>query len=216
MATVHLIDDDPSLRVALGRLLSAAGYEVRSYAAAGDYLVPDPDDEPGCLLLDLLLPGTSGLELQAALRRHPAYERPIVFLSGAADVTASVKAMRAGAREFLTKPVDGDILLAAIKDAVEYDNVLRAQRKRIRLAREQIGSLDDRERKVLDGIVAGKMNKQIAADLGVCERTVKGDRAHIMRQLGVRGLLDLLKRVIEANQPEEEDATARRSGQSGH
>jgi FixJ family two-component response regulator len=210
MATVHLIDDDASLRTALARLLSAAGYEVRSYAAAGDYLVPDPDDEPGCLLLDLLLPGTSGLELQAALRRHPAYERPIVFLSGAADVPASVQAMRAGAREFLTKPVDGDRLLAAIKDAVEYDNVLRAQRKRVRLARAQIESLNEREHKVLNGIVAGKLNKQIAADLRVCERTVKGDRASIMRHLGVRTLLDLLKRVIEANHPEDEDPVARR------
>ena len=210
MATVHLIDDDASLRAALGRLLSAAGYEVRSYAAAGDYLVPDPDDEPGCLLLDLLLPGTSGLELQAALRRHPDYERPIVFLSGAADVPAIVQAMRAGAREFLTKPVDGDTLLAAIKDAIEYDSVLRAQRRRVRLARAQVEALNEREHKVLDGIVAGKMNKQIAADLGVCERTVKGDRASIMRQLGVRTLLDLLKRVIEAKHPEEEDPTARR------
>lgn len=210
MPTVHLIDDDASLRVALGRLLSAAGYEVRSYAAAGDYLVPDPDDEPGCLLLDLLLPGTSGLELQAALRRHPAYERPIVFLSGAADVPASVQAMRAGAREFLTKPVDGDTLLAAIKDAVEYDSALRAQRKRVRLAREQIESLSERERTVLDGVVSGKLNKQIATDLGVCERTVKGDRASIMRRLGVRTLLDLLKRVIEANHSGEEDPTAPR------
>ncbi len=215
MATVHLIDDDASLRAALGRLLAAAGYEVRSYAAAGDYLVPDPDEEPGCLLLDVLMPGTSGLELQAALRRHPAHERPIVFLSGAADVPASVQAMRAGAREFLTKPVDGDTLLAAIKDAVEYDSVLRAQRKRVRCARAQIGSLSERERKVLDGIVAGKMNKQIAADLAVCERTVKGDRASIMRHLGVRSLLDLLKRVIEANHTEEEDPTARRPG-AGH
>jgi FixJ family two-component response regulator len=136
-------------------LLGAAGYDVRAYAAAGDYLVGrTPADEPGCLLLDLRLPGIDGLQLQAALRRHPAYEHPVVFLSGSADVPSTVQAMRAGACEFLTKPIDRDVLLAAVKDAVERDAALRERRARERLARAHIASLAPRERQVLDGIVA--------------------------------------------------------------
>jgi FixJ family two-component response regulator len=196
-ATVHLIDDDAALRGALGRLLRAAGYRVHTYAAAVDYLLSDPDGDPGCLLLDLQLPGVSGLELQAALPRHPDYERPIIFLSGTADVQASVRAMRAGAHEFLTKPVDCEQLLAAVQGAVERDAALRETRSRARHARAQIDSLAARERSVLEGIVAGKLHKQMAAELGVSERTIKVDRARVMRRLGVRTLTELLKLLTE-------------------
>ena len=200
MATVHVVDDDASLREALGRLLGAAGYTVRTYAAAGDYLVPAPDDDPSCLLLDLHLPGVDGLALQAALPRHPAYVRPIIFLSGSADVPSSVQAMRAGACEFLTKPVDRDRLLAAVEAAVGRDAATRAGRTRSRHARQRIEALGPRERRVLDGIVAGRLHKQIAADVGVSERTIKTDRARIMARLGVQGLPDLLKLLGEAGQ----------------
>jgi FixJ family two-component response regulator len=193
MATVHLIDDDESMRTALGRLLSAAGYTVRTYAAAGDYLVPAPDDDPSCLVLDLQLPGVSGLELQAALPHHPDYDRPIIFLSGTADVRSSVQAMRAGASEFLTKPIERDVLLAAVEDAVGRDVAQRERRRRARLARGRLESLGPRERKVLEGIVDGKLHKQMASELGVSERTIKVDRARVMKQLGVRSLADLLR-----------------------
>jgi FixJ family two-component response regulator len=208
MATVHLIDDDEAMRTALGRLLSAAGYRVRTYAAAGDYLVPAPDDDPSCLLLDLQLPGISGLELQAALPHHPDYERPIIFLSGTADVRASVQAMRAGASEFLTKPIQRDALLAAVKVAVGRDVALRERRRRARQARSRLESLAPRERKVLDGIVAGKLHKQIAAELGVSERTIKVDRARVMKQMGARTLADLLRMLAESAQSIAEGAAA--------
>jgi FixJ family two-component response regulator len=208
MATVHLIEDDDALRTALARMLAAAGYTVRTYAAAGDYLVPDPDDDPGCLLLDLHLPGIDGLQLQAALRRHPGYERPIVFLSGSADVPSSVQAMRAGACEFLVKPVEREVLLAAVQDAVGRDAATRARRALTRLAREHIASLAPRERRVLAGIVAGRLHKQLAADIGVSERTIKVDRARVMRRLGVRTLPALVRLLVETG---ESPANTRRS-----
>ena len=208
MATVHLIDDDDALRTALARMLAAAGYTVRTYAAAGDYLVPDPDPDPGCLLLDLHLPGVDGLALQAALPRHPAYVRPIIFLSGSADVPSSVQAMRAGACEFLTKPVDRDRLLAAVEAAVGRDAATRAGRTRSRHARQRIEALGPRERRVLDGIVAGRLHKQLAADIGVSERTIKVDRARVMQRLGVRTLPALVRLLVETG---ESPANTRRS-----
>lgn len=198
MATVHLIDDDGVCRAALGRVLGAAGYDVRTYAAAGDYLVPDPDGAPGCLVLDLHLPGVDGLELQAALRRHPGYDRPIIFLSGTADVKASVRAMHAGARDFLVKPVDESVLLAAVRDAVESDAQERELQAQAQQARARIASLSEREKKVLQSIASGLLHKQIASELGVSERTVKADRARIKRRLGVESLAALLKLLIDA------------------
>jgi FixJ family two-component response regulator len=144
------------------------------------------------------LPGISGLELQAALPHHPDYERPIIFLSGTADVRASVQAMRAGASEFLTKPIQRDALLAAVQVAVGRDVALREHRRRARLARSRLESLAPRERKVLDGIVAGKLHKQMAAELGVSERTIKVDRARVMKQMGARTLADLLRVLTES------------------
>lgn len=199
MTVVHLIDDDSACRVALGRVLGSAGYEVRTYAAAGDYLVPDPDDEPGCLLLDLHLPGVDGLQLQAALRRHPAYERPIIFLSGTADLQASVKAMHAGATDFLLKPVDREVLLAAVQEAVRRDTEHRESQAHAEEARRRIDSLTERERKVLQGIADGRLHKQMAAELSVSERTIKADRARIMDRLRVDSLAALLKLLIEAD-----------------
>lgn len=197
--TIHIIDDDASVRSALQRVLASAGYETRCYAAAGDYLLPPPDASPGCLLLDVQLPGFSGLDLQEALPRHPGYEHPIVFLSGAGDdIRASVLAMRAGAREFLTKPVDHDVLIAAVEDAVRYDIHMRAVRHETEQARSRIAALGQREHLVLEGIAAGRLHKQLAADLGVSERTIKADRARIMRTLGVDTLPALLKTLRHA------------------
>lgn len=190
--TIHIIDNDAAARAALQRLLASAGYATRCYAAAGDYLLPPADDAPGCLLLDVQLPGFSGLDLQEALPRHPGYEHPIVFLSGADDIKASVRAMRGGAREFLTKPVDHDVLLAAVDDAIRHDVRQRLARREAEQARARIATLGQREHLVLEGIAAGRLHKQLAADLGVSERTIKADRARIMRRLGVDTLPALL------------------------
>lgn len=190
--TIHIIDDDAAVRAALQRVLAGAGHATRCYAAAGDYLLPPPDDAPGCLLLDVQLPGFSGLDLQDALPRHPGYEHPIVFLSGADDIKASVRAMRGGAREFLTKPVDHDVLLAAVDDAIRHDVRLRSARRETEQARARIATLGEREHLVLEGIAAGRLHKQLAADLGVSERTIKADRARIMRTLCVDTLPALL------------------------
>jgi FixJ family two-component response regulator len=196
--TVHIIDDDPTVRAALERVLRSAGHKTRCYAAAGDYLLPAPDPSPGCLLLDVQLPGFSGLDLQEALPRHPGYEHPIIFLSGADDIRASVRAMRAGAREFLTKPVDHDVLLAAVEDAIRHDVHVRTLREESELARARIATLGQREHLVLEGIAAGRLHKQLAADLGVSERTIKADRARIMRALGVDTLPALMKTLHHA------------------
>jgi FixJ family two-component response regulator len=203
MAIVHLIDDDAALRTACARLLSAAGFQVRTYAAAGDYLLPEPTDEPGCLLLDLHMPGFGGLALQAALQRHPAYARPIVFMSGSADIKSSVSAMRGGACEFLLKPFDEDVLIAAVSQAVGQDAAVREQRARTESARQRLDALGDRQRRVLDGIVQGRLHKQLAAEIGVSERTIKIDRARVMSGLGVRTLPALMQLLAEAG-----DATA--------
>ena len=206
IGTIHIIDDDASVRFALQRVVASAGFTTRCYAAAGDYLLPPPDNAPGCLLLDVQLPGFSGLDLQEALPRHPGYEHAVVFLSGANDIGASVRAMRGGAREFLVKPVDCDVLLAALSDAVEHDLRMRAQRRESELARDRIAALGEREHRVLQGIAAGLLHKQLAAELGVSERTIKADRARIMRTLGVEtlpALLTTLRRAqaIAAHQP---------------
>jgi FixJ family two-component response regulator len=198
--TIHIIDDDASVRAALQRVLSSAGYTTRCYAAAGDYLLPAPDPQPGCLLLDLQLPGFSGLDLQDALPRHPGYEHPIVFLSGADDVRASVRAMRGGAREFLTKPVDFDVLVAAVEDAIQHDIRQRTRRREAEEARARLAALGQREHLVLEGIAAGRLHKQLAADLGVSERTIKADRARIMRTLGVDTLPGLLIAMRSASE----------------
>jgi FixJ family two-component response regulator len=200
-AMVHVINSDAGARSALQRTLAGAGYRVITYAAAGDYLVPAPHGEPGCLLLDVQFPGASGLDLQSALQRYPAYRRPIVFLGGSADVPASVRAMREGAREFLTKPVARDVLLAAVEDAIAYDLKERAQQREAESARERLAALRWRERQVLEGIAQGRGHKQLAVELGVSERTIKADRARVMRQLGVTTLAGLFKALKAARDP---------------
>ena len=179
---IYVVDDDPSMRAALLRLLDAAGFEARGYASTGEFLLQPLPDRPGCLLLDLRLPGPSGLELQAALQQRDI-RLPIVFLSGHANVAASVRAMKAGAVDFLTKPVKRDVLLDAIGRALERDAMQRTAREKADLLRARFESLTERQRQVFERIVAGRLNKQIADDLGVAERTVKREREQVMVKL---------------------------------
>lgn len=179
---IHLIDDDESLRVALQRLLAAAGYRVRSYASAGEFLIDPPVGEAGCLLLDLRLPGPSGLELQEALERH-GVRLPVVFLSGHGDLPSGVRAMKAGAVDFLTKPIEREPLLAAIERALAIDATQRASSAADAQLKARVASLTERERQVFDLVAEGWLNKQIADRLGIAERTVKAQRAQVMSKL---------------------------------
>ena len=187
---IHVVDDDESLRKALLRLLAAAGFEARGYSSTGDFLLNPPPDRPGCLLLDIHMPGPSGLDLQEALRSR-GITLPIVFLTGHADVASSVRAMKAGAVDFLMKPVKRDTLLDALERALERDALQRAARWEEDRLRALFVSLTAREREVFDHIVAGKLNKQIADELGVAERTVKLQRAQVMTKLGAGSAAEL-------------------------
>jgi FixJ family two-component response regulator len=195
-ATVHVVDDDTSLLKALSRLLRASGYEVRAYASAGDFLLCEPGDGPACLVLDVRMPGPSGLELQLAVEKqeHPL---PIVFLTGHGDIPMSVRAMRAGAVDFLTKPVKREALLRAIRTALARDAERRTGREHLRILRARFDTLTSRERDVFAHVVAGRLNKQIAADMGCSIRTVKIHRARVMQKMQAASLAALV-RVAEA------------------
>lgn len=189
---VHIVDDDAGVRQALARLLSAAGYATRSYGSAGEFLIAEPDARPGCLLLDLHLPGPNGLDLQEALRRQGC-SLPVVFLSGRGDIASSVRALKAGASDFLTKPVPGEVLIEAVRSALAADAPQRAQRERRHALALRHAGLNERERAVLRQVVQGRLTKQIADDLGVSERTVKACRAEVMDKLGAASLPDLVR-----------------------
>jgi FixJ family two-component response regulator len=187
---IHVVDDDASMRAALVRLLNEVGFEARGYASTGEFLLQPLPDRPGCLLLDVRMPGPSGLELQAALQeRHIML--PIVFLTGHATVATSVTAMKAGAVDFLTKPVRRDTLLEAIGRALARDAKLRTELEAAARLRALFASLTPRQRNVFDLIVAGKLNKQIAGELGIAERTVKLARAQVMAKLGAGSAAEL-------------------------
>ncbi len=201
---VHVVDDDESFRTAIVRLLRAAGYEARGYASAGDFLLEPPGpDAHGCLILDVRMPGPSGLDLQEALNRSPL-ALPVIFLTGHGDVRSSVRAMKAGAADFLTKPVESKALLAAVQNAIERDAQALAARNELAMLRARFDSLSAYERQVFDAVVAGQLTKQIAADLGAAERTVKAHRARVMDKMGASSLADLVHLAgrLRAEQPQ--------------
>ena len=186
---IHIIDDDAAMRTALTRLLRSVGFEARVYTSAGDFLVSAQDNRPGCILLDLELGGPNGLELQQALLRD-SRALPIVFMSAYSDVPRTVKAMKAGAVDFLLKPFERQALFDAINAALSTCAVREAPERRSASI-----ELADREQVVLRGIVAGLRNKQIAAQLGLSERTIKSCRADLMRKVGATSLAELLRRT---------------------
>lgn len=198
-AVIHVVDDDASVREALGRLLSVLGFEVRQYASAGEFLLVWPVDTPGCLLLDVRMPGPSGLDLQLALMRR-VDAPPVVFLSGYGDIPMSVLAMRRGAVDFLTKPVQREALLAAVTAALESDAERREGNRSRQRVRQDFATLTPRERSVFTQVVAGRLNKQIAASLGTCERTVKAHRAHVMEKMHVRSVVELVEHAVQLKQ----------------
>lgn len=190
---VHVVDDDAGMRRALSILLQAAGYEVRTYASAKDFLIARPGEAPGCAVLDVRMPGQgqSGLDLQQAIARDEA-PLPVVFLTGHGDVPMSVRAVKAGAVDFLTKPVKRAALLAAVEAALARDTERRAERGELRALQARYDRLTAREREVFALVVTGKLNKQTGGDLGIAERTVKIHRAHVMEKMQVGSLAELV------------------------
>jgi FixJ family two-component response regulator len=189
---VHLVDDDATFRAATTRLLTAFGYEVAVYATAKEFLDHIPlGPEPCCILLDVQLPGLDGPGLQARLTELGSIV-PIVFLTGHGDIRTGVQTIKAGAEDFLTKPVDSDTLIDAIERAITRFLVMRDHHERINALRALIERLTPRERTVLELVVQGRMNKQIAYALGTTERTVKAHRHQVMAKVGVRSLAELV------------------------
>ena len=195
--TVYVVDDDPDLLRALERLLQSAALNVATFTSAHDFLEQYDRNAPGCLVLDLAMPGLGGLELQRTLEQQ-ASPLPIIFLTGRGDIALSVEAMKHGAADFLTKPVDDTALLAAIHEALAKNRA----RRHVSVERERVArclaTLTARERQVLELVVAGKLNKQIADELGTVEKTVKFHRGNLMRKMGVRVVADLVKMAERA------------------
>ena len=194
---VHVVDDDASFRVALERLLGTAGYTVTSYASAGAFLLAWSEAPDGCLILDLQMPGPDGLSMFESLQRR-GWNLPTVFLTGCGDIPSSVRALKAGAIDFLTKPVPADVLLGAVRIAMDEATRRSAEREAARLAAARWATLDERERTVFARVVQGRLTKQIAYELGVSERTVKACRASMMRKLDARTLPDLVRVSVSA------------------
>jgi two-component system response regulator FixJ len=195
--TVFIVDDDRSFLKSVTRLLGAVGYTVWAFSSAAELLKELKADMTGCVVADLQMPGMDGLKLQEALRES-VNPLPIIFLTGQGDIPASVSAMRSGAEDFLTKRAPKEELLAAIERALEREVQERKQRGRLQELRQKFGGLSDRELEVLSHVVQGKMNKEIAADLNINERTVKLHRTSITRKLKVQSTVELSRLTDEA------------------
>ena len=189
---IYLVDDDPDVLKSIERLLESVGYKVVAFPSPQQFLERYDRSAVGCLVLDLALPGLSGLELQGMLEQQASY-LPIIFLTGRGDIAASVQAMKQGASDFLTKPVDDVLLIATIRDALARDQALRPARIERERIEKRLATLTERERQVLGLIVAGRLNKQIAAELGATEKTIKFHRGNLMRKMDVRVVADLVK-----------------------
>jgi len=190
--TVHIVDDDTSFLTAMERRLKVAGYDVLTYPSALQLLDRIPDEgQPGCILLDVQIPDISGPDIQDRLSKLGA-TLPIVFLSGHADVPTTVRAIKAGAEDFLTKPVSSEQLLHAIERAMAHQDASRQQRKSLDAFRDMLATLTPRERQVFDRVVQGKINKQIAYQLGATERTIKAHRQRVMEKMKVQTLAELV------------------------
>ncbi|MET3841376.1 response regulator [Bradyrhizobium sp. OAE829] len=190
--TVFLVDDDAGVLKALDRALQLRGYEVRSFTSPQAFLASHDASAPGCAVLDVAMPDLDGLALQHALTAEGS-QRPVIFLTGEGDIPTSVRAMRAGAVDFLTKPVSYVDLLAAIARAEKEDLENRAASASLNSINARLAMLTPREREVMTHVVAGRLNKQIAGDIGTVEKTVKLHRGRMMRKLGVRSVADLVR-----------------------
>jgi RNA polymerase sigma factor (sigma-70 family) len=191
---VFVVDDDPSVRSSLKFLLSTVGLQVESFDSADTFLRKNPPDAPCCIVLDVRLPGLSGLDFQRELAARKIYI-PIVFLTGHGDIPMSVRAMKAGAVEFLTKPFRDQDLLDAVGIALERDRARREEEKEVMILRRRFDSLTSREREVISMVVSGMLNKQIADQLGTAESTVKVQRSRALEKMHAESLVDLIRMI---------------------
>ena len=191
-AAVYVVDDDPSVRKALERLLRSAGYKTMTFASAPEFLDFTCPDTPGCLILDIKMPRLSGLELQDRLSEK-GISLPIIFITGHGTVPASVRAFKAGAMDFLQKPFKDGELLDAVSRAIEKHRRLRREQKEIKALRARLKTLTPREREVFSLVASGLLNKQVAFELGITEKTIKVHRARIMQKMVAQSLADLVR-----------------------
>jgi two-component system response regulator FixJ len=189
---VHVIDDDVEVRQSLAFLLSTAGFAVRVHESALAFLKVLPDVTDGCVVTDIRMPGMNGLELQQHLREHEC-RLPMIIMTGHGDVALAVEAMRAGAIDFIEKPFDDEVLLSAVRSALVRHAVDAERQARMAVARERLGNLSERERQVLDRLIAGKANKVIAYELGISPRTVEVYRANVMTKMQADSLSELVR-----------------------
>ena len=196
-AIVFVVDDDRAMRDSLRWLLESIGLTVRTYATAAEFLREHQPSQPGCLVLDVRMPGMSGLDLQAELVKRGA-ELPTIVVTGHAEVAMAVRAVKAGAIDFIEKPFSDQLLLDRVRQALEIDRQLREVRARREEARRRLASLSAREREVLELVAAGKANKEVAAALGLSTKTVEVHRAHVMSKMAVDSLAELIRVAILA------------------
>lgn len=192
---VRLVDQDLSFRRAARRVLEAAGYRVRDYGSVGELLLAGVGSGPGCLILDIHMPGPNGLDLQDMIMRS-AQPLPVIFVTAKASVHDTIRAMKGGAADFFLKPVDGETLVNAVKHAVADHLCRRRAMERMAALKARYATLTPRERQVADMVVAGALNKQIGAALGAAERTVKLHRANVMEKMGAHLLPDLVRAIV--------------------
>ncbi len=196
-ALVFVVDDDDSVRKALARLMRSVGLNVETFGSANEYLAREPHPGPACVILDVRMPGLSGLDLQKELAASGS-TLSVIFMTGHGTVPMSVQAMKAGAMEFLEKPIDDQTLIDAVHEALKKNQQARQKKAELKEIHERVNSLTSREREVFGLIVSGKLNKQIAFELGTSEKTVKAQRAQVMKKMHADSLADLVRLAIKA------------------
>lgn len=192
-STVFLLDDEPEMLKAHGRVLEAHGFRTQAFSNADDFFAYERGEGVACLLLDLAMPEMDGLQVQERLSQDGGALLPIIFITGHGDIPASVKAVKAGAEDFLTKPIDASDLIAAVNRALEQARIRLSQTTEIREFKKRLAGLTDRQRAVFEYVVSGKMNKQIAAELGTGEQNIKIHRRRVMRKMGATTLAELVR-----------------------
>jgi FixJ family two-component response regulator len=197
---VYVVDDDPSVRKALERLLRSAGHDARTFASASEFLDFSGPDVPGCLILDIKMPGLTGLELQDRLAEK-GMSFPVIFITGHGTVPASVRAFKAGAIDFLQKPFSDGELLDAVCRGIEKHRRLRQAQQEMKTLRARLDTLTPREREVFGLVASGLLNKQVAFELGITEKTIKVHRARVMEKMDAQSLADLVRFAEKLNIP---------------
>jgi len=200
---IYIVDDDPSVLKSLARLISTEGYDVTPFSRADDFLEQTKVQGPSCLVLDLNLPDQGGLDVQDEMSRRNM-TLPIIFITGYGSIPESVKAMKRGAVDFLTKPLEGEVLIEAIRQALEKQKSHRLEDTEVSSFRERVESLSRRQREIFDGIIRGRLNKQIASALGIKEKTVKVHRSLVMEKLEVENFAELVRLAEKAGYSKEE------------